>query len=222
MVKIPNKEETFRNRHQHYYEHGVNTLQASNDLYEDWAKTYNEEVSSVNYTGPKLASDYLHKHAKNLGLKSDCRILDVAAGTGLCAIELASLGYTNIDGSDPSEPMLEEAKKINAYKNYLCIPTGNGHKMPIEDNTYDVSLVVGGLPHIKEDGFEDMLRVTRPGGLFVCGGRTNYHTTDALWLNAALKRLKAEGRIETLEEATPKQQYLKEQQGLILCYRVLK
>ena len=51
-------------------------------------------------------------------------------------MQLKKLGYHNIDGADPCAPMLEEAKKVDAYKQYLVCGTGDDVQMPIPDSEY--------------------------------------------------------------------------------------
>ena len=49
-------------------------------------------------------------------LDKDVRIIDVACGIGIVAEEIASHGYTNIDGLDPSKGYIEVAKSKKLYK----------------------------------------------------------------------------------------------------------
>ena len=138
-----------------------------------------------------------------------------------CFLQLKTLGYTNVHGSDPCEAMLDEAKKNNIYQNYLYCATGAEHNMPIEDGSYDATVICGGIPHIREDGLEEMIRITKPGGLFVCGGRTTYLTIDAQWLVPALDRLETEGKVEKLEVTVPEEKFYMDQDALIFVYKVL-
>ena len=43
--------------------------------------------------------------------KDEIKIIDAGAGTGLMAVELIKLGYTNLHALDISQEMLNEAKK---------------------------------------------------------------------------------------------------------------
>ena len=51
-----------------------------------------------------------------LNLDKEVRIIDVACGIGIVAEEIASHGYKNIDGLDPSKGYIEVAKSKKLYK----------------------------------------------------------------------------------------------------------
>ena len=58
---------------------------------------------------------------------------------------MAKHGYMNIDGADPCEAMLDKAREVNAYRNYLLCATGNDREMPIPDgNTSSFVIIIEG------------------------------------------------------------------------------
>ena len=59
--------------------------------------------------------------------KDEIKIIDAGAGTGLMAVELIKLGYTNLHALDISQEMLNEAKKKNLYKKIICAPLNDQH-----------------------------------------------------------------------------------------------
>ena len=71
---------------------------------------------------------------------SDLRILDVGAGTGLVGNVLRDHGYRNIDALDISQKMLDEAKKLNIYKNMFCVALGEKPIPGIENDQYDAAI----------------------------------------------------------------------------------
>ena len=81
--------------------------------YQDWTKKnkYNQDMIDWNYTAPKEAVSVLKKHVLNNRYK----ILDAGCGTGLVGLELKKCGYTNIDGVDFSQSMLDLVPK-DIYK----------------------------------------------------------------------------------------------------------
>ena len=48
-------------------------------------------TGTLQYSGHVLLAEYFHKHARNVNLSMDCSILDVAAGTGLAAVEVKNI-----------------------------------------------------------------------------------------------------------------------------------
>ena len=77
--------------------------------YRDWTKKnkYNQDMIDLNYVAPKEAVSILKKYAFN----KNCKILDAGCGTGLVGIELKKNGYSNIDGVDFSQNMLDQIPK---------------------------------------------------------------------------------------------------------------
>lgn len=137
------------------------------DLYADWAKDYDRDLSSVRYNVPVVGAKHLaglYPDPKD----KDIRIIDVAGGTGLGSFELAKYGFTNVDGTDISQEMLDEAKKLNRYRNYICAAFGP-NPTSIKENTYDALLAVGCFTsdHMREDSFPEFRRIVKPGGKIV-------------------------------------------------------
>ena len=70
----------------------------------------------------------------------ETRILDVGCGTRLSGAALAKVGYTNIDGIDPSAEMLGVAKRKGVYKTAIHM---QGDEMDIEAGSYEVIACIG-------------------------------------------------------------------------------
>lgn len=84
------------------------------DVYNIWAKTYDQYVKSLNYTGPKEIVNKLVKYLENTNGKQN--ILDFGCGTGLIGEELNYYSYDYIlDGIDVSEKMIELANAKRIY-----------------------------------------------------------------------------------------------------------
>lgn len=98
------------------------------------------------------------------GLKPGHRLLDVACGTGLVAVESAKILGTaeNITCLDPSEGMLAVARtKLSA-----TFVQGRAEALPFPDNTFDFLTMGYALRHVTdlEATFREYRRVLRPGG----------------------------------------------------------
>lgn len=93
------------------------------------------------------------------------RILDAGAGTGIVGKVLQDLGYTNMDALDISQKMLDEAKKLNVYKEFFCAALSAEPIAEIATDQYDALICVGTLTvgHVKPVAFDEILRVVKPG-----------------------------------------------------------
>jgi demethylmenaquinone methyltransferase/2-methoxy-6-polyprenyl-1,4-benzoquinol methylase len=98
------------------------------------------------------------------GLKPGQRVLDVACGTGLVAVEAAKIlgGAENITCLDPSEGMLAVARTKLA----ATFVQGRAEAMPLADNSFDFLTMGYALRHVAdlETTFREYRRVLRPGG----------------------------------------------------------
>jgi demethylmenaquinone methyltransferase/2-methoxy-6-polyprenyl-1,4-benzoquinol methylase len=99
-------------------------------------------------------------------------ILDIATGTGDLAILLAKTQAKKIIGLDISEGMLEVGKKkiaSNNLSNTIDMVLGDSENMPFEDNFFDAITVAFGVRNFEhlEKGLTEILRVLKPGGVFV-------------------------------------------------------
>lgn len=104
--------------------------------------------------------------------KNPDRILDIATGTGDLAILMAETKATEIIGLDISAGMLEVGKQKIAAKKLdprVKMVLGDSESMPFEDNYFDAITVAFGVRNFEtlEKGLTDILRVLKPGGIFV-------------------------------------------------------
>lgn len=99
-------------------------------------------------------------------------VLDIATGTGDLAINLAETSAEKIIGLDISSGMLEVGKqKIKTKKldQKIEMVIGDSENLPFDDNTFDAITVAFGVRNFEtlENGLKDILRVLKPGGIFV-------------------------------------------------------
>lgn len=99
-------------------------------------------------------------------------VLDIATGTGDLAISFAKFDIPKIVGFDLSEGMLSIARKKVTSQNIVDkieFLQGDSEEMPFENNSFDAITVAFGVRNFEnlEKGLSEILRVLKPGGLFV-------------------------------------------------------
>lgn len=99
-------------------------------------------------------------------------VLDIATGTGDLAISIARSGAREVVGLDLSEGMLSVGrKKIREEEldEKIEMIQGDSEALPFEDNSFDAITVAFGVRNFEnlEKGLEEILRVLKPGGIFV-------------------------------------------------------
>ena len=115
-----------------------------------------------NYIAPQETVLILKKYAFNKNYK----ILDAGCGTGLVGIELKKYGYSNIEGVDFSQSMLDIVPQ-DVYKKIEKVDL-NKH-LKFKNNTYDVIMCVGTFTygHVKPHALDELIRITKNKG-FIC------------------------------------------------------
>lgn len=104
--------------------------------------------------------------------KNPKSVLDIATGTGDLSISFANHNIEKIVGFDLSEGMLAIARKKAVEKNIsdkIEFLQGDSEKMPFEDNSFEAITVAFGIRNFEEleKGLAEILRVLKPGGIFV-------------------------------------------------------
>ena len=101
--------------------------------------------------------------------KYQIKIIDAGAGTGLMGVELDKLGYTNLHALDISPKMLDEAKKKNVYKNFICAPLNDQRNPEIETGEFDALICAGVLVtgHVPSSAFVEMVRMVKTGEILL-------------------------------------------------------
>ena len=164
-------------------------------FYQDWAKNYNIDTSSSDYTGPVISSNLLQQHQSDTSI----RLLDAGCGTGLVGIELVTLGYMEVDGFDLSGSMAQLAIDSGAYQQVL----GEIDMMRAAEHyataTYDAVLSIGvfTLGHVPPEALEVLLQLAKVGGVLVISTRTHYY--DDSNYQQVVDRLLSNGQIEILQ-----------------------
>ena len=144
-------------------QYSLKTPEDSINLYKTWASTYDDDFAKQNdYRSPIEIAKYFAKYSNN----EDNPILDVGAGTGLIG-ECLNLNSKKVDAIDISPEMLEIARAKNCYSK--IIEADLTKRLLINDNHYGAIVSAGTFTHghVGPNVLDELLRVTRSGGLFV-------------------------------------------------------
>ena len=144
--------------------YSVKTPEDNIKLYKVWASSYDDDFAKKNdYRSPVLISNYYDKYSN----KNDVPVLDVGAGTGLIAEVMNKKNTIDIDAIDISPEMLESAKSKNCYNKLLEADLTKN--LDIDNNHYGAIVSAGTFTHghIGPNALDELLRVTKPSGLFV-------------------------------------------------------
>ena len=130
--------------------------------YQDWTKKnkYNQDMVDLNYVAPKETVLVLKKYA----VDNNWKILDAGCGTGLVGIELKKNGYSNIEGVDFSQNMLDLIPR-NIYKKIEKVDLNKPLKF--NTNMYDAVTCVGTFTygHVKPQALNELIRIIKNKGL---------------------------------------------------------
>ena len=130
-------------------------------IYTQWASHYEHDVIKLaGYVGHIVTTEILLRYLKN----TKSKILDAGCGTGLVGVELKKYGYTNFDGVDLSQKLLDLVPN-GLYKNLS--KTDLNKLLNINDNEYDAILCVGTFTfgHVKPTALDEFIRITKNKGL---------------------------------------------------------
>ncbi|MFL2508664.1 MAG: class I SAM-dependent DNA methyltransferase [Candidatus Pseudothioglobus sp.] len=143
--------------------YSLKTPEDSINLYKTWASTYDDDFAKQNdYRSPIEIAKFFAQYSNN----EDTPILDVGAGTGLIG-EYLNLNSKEIDAIDISPEMLNIARTKNCYSE--IIEADLTKRLLINDNHYGAIVSAGTFTHghVGPNVLDELLRVARPGGLFV-------------------------------------------------------
>lgn len=133
------------------------------ERYDVWAKDYDSYLEQEHsYKGPRITADFFTRYVPTIA-----RILDAGAGTGLMGEVLAELGYSELVAIDLSDGMLEEARNKKVYKELKRMVLGE--TLEFDNKSFDAVVSVGTftMAHAPASSFDELIRITRPGGHIV-------------------------------------------------------
>lgn len=141
------------------------------ELYDSWAEDYERSVASWGYTTPAVAAGLFGRYVELGGGP----VLDAGAGTGITGEILALIGHKDIVGIDVSPKMLKIARRKGVYGDLRQMELGGELDFPSDAFAAVVSTGVFAAGHAPPESFDDLIRVTRPGGHIVASVRTDVY-----------------------------------------------
>lgn len=141
------------------------------ERYDAWAKDYDADVFSYGYKIPAVIGGFTCRHVK----PGSGAILDAGAGTGIMGEILALLGYSDLVAMDLSQGMLDVAATKGVYKDLRQMVMGEHLDFP--DNAFAATVACGvlSLGHAPPSSFDELVRITRPGGHIIFSVRADVY-----------------------------------------------
>jgi len=162
-------------------------------VYKEWAAAYDHDNDNLLGTvSQPLSVQIFQEYIKDKSL----RIIDVGCGTGLVGVELEKGGFSNFDGIDISQEMIDIAKQ----RGYAQLFIGSLNvSLPCENNEYDAALCVGVFTHghVGSNRLDELVRIVKPGGI-ICF-TVNEGVYDSYGFDSKIKNLESTNIWKILE-----------------------
>ena len=133
------------------------------NLYDEWAQDYDQQIWASGNPYIVIATGMMGRHVN----KFDARILDVGCGTGNMGLVLHQLGYSNLEGLDPSAGMLAIADKKEIYQQLH--PLYLDSKIDLPEGSYDAIVAAGVLTHghAPPESLDGILELLKTDGIVI-------------------------------------------------------
>ena len=184
-----------RNRVQWVY--AAKNNQELETRYDQWAHEYDKDLAEqFEWVGPRTAVALFAKH-----VPTDAKVLDAGAGTGLVGEQLVAAGFRDLHAIDLSRGMLEVARHKGVYRDLRQMTLGE--RLAFASDTFDAVISVGVFTtgHAPAHAFDELARVTRPGGFIVFSLRPEAYEQDGF--RETLADMEAAGRWCLAESSEP-------------------
>ena len=149
--------------------YGSASNQELEERYDQWATEYDRDLAD------EFAWNAPDNGARVLAglVPVGASVLDAGAGTGLAGVCLAVAGFTNMAAMDISQGMLDVARDKNVYSSFHQMVMGE--TLGFETDEFDAVISIGvfTLGHAPIQSFDELVRVTKPGGYIVFSLRTD-------------------------------------------------
>lgn len=172
----------------------ISTTDDAKQFYDDWAQTYDEEISANGYMTPVRCAYALAMHASDKSLP----ILDIGCGTGISGLALSEVGFSTIDGSDLSKAMLNKAAEKGIYRNVWQADLKE--PFPFSKDTYQHLAAIGVIAtgHMPPQTISRLADLLNPEGLVVFS--LNDHTLKDPLFEETLQQLVDAGTLTIKHE----------------------
>jgi len=166
---------------------------ATRDLYDAWSGSYDDEVTEHGYRTPRRLALAMAQHAD-----TSAPILDYGCGTGLSGASLYGAGFTQIDGADPSQGMLDQARARAFYRDLIALDISK--PLPFPPAQYSAIAAVGVISTGAGPAslMQTLIELLPSGGHL--GFSLNDHALEDPDYPAGVAALKAAGHIEKVAE----------------------
>lgn len=168
--------------------YGLDSPEANQRLYRDWAATYDEDFAEQSgYRLARLVAEAF------LNAGGSGPLLDAGCGTGLIAEHLPK--DLVIDGVDISPEMLAQAKRKGRYGK--LIEADLTQRLPIAEAAYAGLTSAGTFTHghVGPEVLRELLRVLKAGAVCALSGNKVFYENAGF--RAAFEALAAEGAISS-------------------------
>lgn len=164
--------------------------------YDHWAERYDTEMSTLGYRHPNICLAMLTRHLP----RGDGPVLDAGAGTGLLGEWMSIVGYDSCEALDISEKMLEVARGKKVYSGFHVAALGN--PLALDDDRFAAVVAAGvfTVGHVGAEGFDELIRVTRPGGFLIITIKDTLYQAE---VGDRMRELADKGVWEIVEETPP-------------------
>lgn len=165
--------------------------------YEGWADAYEAETTALGYRMPGLCAALFARY-----VPADAGpALDAGCGTGLAGDYLHILGYSDLTGIDLSDAMLARARARGTYTRLERMVLGE--TLDLATGAFAGTIASGVFTdgHAPHSAFDELIRVTRPGGHIVFNVRETLYETGGF--GDAMAALETAGRWRLAERSAP-------------------
>jgi len=143
----------------------------SAERYDAWAEQYDADLQAFGYRSPVIIAGIVGRYIP----QDSSPILDAGAGTGIIGEVLNILGYKDIAALDLSKGMLDVAARKGVYSYLHQMALGKDLDFPTDHFAAVVCAGTFVAGHAPPDSFDELIRITRPGGHIIFTVRSDVY-----------------------------------------------
>ncbi|KAK3772423.1 hypothetical protein RRG08_031444 [Elysia crispata] len=192
--------------------------------YDQLAGQFDQVVAGYEYRAHHRVVDRLVSLVGDRN-RAEMKIMDLGCGTGLVGEVLYAAGFTQLDGLEPSQGMLDVARSKGIYRELFCAYVAlNDEKLSIADNSYDALTIAGsmGVNMVPPEGIYEMHRLVKPGGYVINVVREETVTEIEGFkdkLEPMMQQMEADGKWKLLSRLVFPD-YLVDKPGVVFTHQV--